>query len=63
MSLKNSSDRILNKIFGSELIWDLTITADVFVYSEKEFEEWKNEFNSIPETAIHTGKEIDLANF
>ncbi len=36
------------------------ISADVFVYSQKEFDEWKDELNSIPETAKNTGLEIDL---
>lgn len=34
------------------------VIADVFIYSEKEFDDWKDEFNSIPETALNTGKEI-----
>lgn len=43
------------------LIWDKhKVSADVFIYSEKEFEICKDEFSSIPETAINTGKEIDL---
>jgi DNA polymerase sigma len=36
------------------------ISADVFIYSQKEFDEWKDEFSSIPETAKNTGQEIDL---
>lgn len=36
------------------------VSADIFIYSEKQFEEWKYEFNSIPETALNTGVEIDL---
>lgn len=36
------------------------ISADVFVYSQAEFDEWKNELNSIPETALNTGLEFDL---
>ena len=36
------------------------ISADVFVYSQNEFDEWKDELNSIPETAKNTGLEIDL---
>lgn len=36
------------------------VSADIFIYSEKEFEDWKDEFNSIPETALNTGKEIEL---
>lgn len=36
------------------------ISADVFVYSQKEFDQWKDELSSVPETALNTGKEIDL---
>lgn len=36
------------------------VSADVFVYDENEFNEWKEEFSSIPETALNTGKELDL---
>ena len=32
--------------------------VDVFVYTQKEFNEWKDEFSSIPETAISTGYEV-----
>ena len=34
--------------------------ADVWVYSQREFDEWKDDFSSIPETALNTGREIDL---
>lgn len=34
--------------------------VQVWVYSEAQFGEWKNEFSSIPETALNTGREIDL---
>lgn len=36
------------------------VPADIFIYSEKEFEDWKDEFSSIPETALNTGKELEL---
>lgn len=36
------------------------VSADVFVYSEKAFALWKDEFSSIPEVALHTGKELEL---
>ena len=36
------------------------VSADVFIFSEAEFEEWKTELNSIPETALNTGLELDL---
>ncbi len=43
------------------LIWDKhEISADIFIYSEKEFADWKDEFNSIPEVAVNTGQEIEL---
>ena len=36
------------------------VSADVFIYSEKEFSDWKDEFSSIPETALNTGQELEL---
>ena len=36
------------------------INADIFVYTEKLFAEWENEFSSIPETAKNTGIEFSL---
>lgn len=46
------AEEILDKKFG--------VSADVFVYSQAEFDQWKDDFSSIPETAINTGREIDL---
>jgi predicted nucleotidyltransferase len=34
--------------------------ADVFVYTQAEFDEWKDEFSSIPETAVNTGMELHV---
>ena len=43
------------------LVWQKhKVSADIFIYSEKEFADWKDEFNSIPEVAVNTGKEIEL---
>ena len=36
------------------------VEAQVWTYSEEEFLDWKDEFSSIPETALNTGKEIEL---
>ena len=55
--------RIENMIRGKELIRHLHISIDVFVYTEGEFIENENEFNSIPEIALHTGMEIDVSKF
>ena len=36
------------------------VSADVFVYGETEFNEYKNELSSIPETALNLGQELGL---
>ena len=43
---------------ASEVLHDLEASVNVFVYTRKEFEEWKDEFSSIPETALREGREI-----
>jgi predicted nucleotidyltransferase len=35
-------------------------SVDVFIYTKKEFDEWKNEFSSIPETALREGLELQV---
>lgn len=45
---------------ASDLLYPLGITADVFFYSEEEFDAWKDEFSSIPEVALREGQELDL---
>jgi len=39
------------------------ILVDVFTYSDSEFNKYKSEFSSIPETAASTGQELDLGAF
>ena len=39
---------------------ELGVDVQVWTYSESQFNDWKDEFSSIPETALNTGKEIDL---
>ena len=38
----------------------LNVDVQVWIYSQAEFDDWKDEFSSIPETALNTGKEITL---
>ncbi len=38
----------------------LGVSADVFIYTESEFDDWKDEFSSIPETALNTGRELKV---
>lgn len=57
----NKKSRLTNMNKASQLLHDkFKISADVFVYSQKEFDEWKDELNSIPETALNMGREFDL---
>ncbi|MDZ4677377.1 MAG: nucleotidyltransferase domain-containing protein [Oligoflexia bacterium] len=44
----------------SMVLSKFNISADIFIYSKKDFDQWKNELSSIPETALNTGKEIEL---
>ena len=42
------------------VIEKLGLLADVWVYTESDFNEWKDDFSSIPEKALNTGLEISL---
>jgi predicted nucleotidyltransferase len=55
---KNRYD-VMSKI-SSELRRELGVEVQVWVYSESVFNDWKDEFSSIPETALSTGREIEL---
>jgi len=37
---------------------DLSLFADLFIYTQAEFDDWKDEFSSTPETALNTGYEV-----
>lgn len=39
---------------------EFDVEIQVWVYSDEQFEDWKDEFSSIPETALNTGIEVDL---
>ena len=57
----NKKARFTNMDRARELLSDkFKVSADVFVYSQREFDDWKDDFSSIPETALNTGQEIDL---
>lgn len=57
---KTTKSRAENMLRASKALEHINAQVDVFVYSEKEFDEWKNELSSIPETALNTGREIEL---
>jgi predicted nucleotidyltransferase len=57
-SLKN---RFAAEVKARSLVLNkFDVSADIFIYSQKDFDQWKNELSSIPETALNTGKEIEL---
>lgn len=58
---KDNKSRLTNMTKARDILHKkCDISADVFVYSQDEFDEWKNELSSIPETAMNTGREIEL---
>lgn len=59
--VKNTKgSRVDNMARAEKVLQHIDAKVDVFVYSEKEFNEWKDELSSIPETALNTGREIEL---
>jgi predicted nucleotidyltransferase len=50
-------DRVLK---ARELLWNTPGAVDLFIYTEAEFEDWKDEFSSIPHTAYTEGLELDF---
>lgn len=40
------------------ILWGRKISVDVFIYTEDEFNNWKDEFSSIPHTVATEGVEI-----
>jgi predicted nucleotidyltransferase len=57
---KMKGNRVDNMVRAEDAVSHLPVNVDVFVYDEKEFNDWKDEFSSIPETALNTGREIAL---
>lgn len=55
--------RVENLIRTRQLFKNTNLSVDAFIYPEDEFNSWKDDFGSIPETALNTGLEIELGNF
>lgn len=61
---ETNKNRHENMGHARKAIWEqVDVSADVFVYDQNEFDEWKDELSSIPETALNTGVEIPLEQF
>jgi predicted nucleotidyltransferase len=41
-------------------LWGCGVKVDVFIYTEDEFNEWKNDFSSIPHTVMTEGLELKV---
>lgn len=54
---QNELDR---RIKARTLLKDLDSSFDIFIYTQREFEEYKNDFGSIAETAFNTGIKLDF---
>ncbi len=61
MVVPDLKNRHTSEVKARSLILNrLGISADIFIYDQNDFDQWKDELSSIPETAVNTGKEIDL---
>ena len=57
----DSSQRAETMLKLSARLWkELDVEVQVWVYSQEQFEERKNEFSSVPEIALSTGVEVNL---
>lgn len=52
---KDSTERMRE---ASDVLWGRRVSVDVFVYTEAEFNELKNDFNSIAHTVATEGLEL-----
>ncbi len=58
---KTEKSRVENMKRARALVRQVAqVSADVFVYDEDEFNEYKTELSSIPETALNLGRELNL---
>ena len=58
---ESSDSKVDREVKALELIKDLDISADIFIYTQSEFVDWKDDFGSIPERAVSLGQELPLA--
>ncbi|MEK6773208.1 MAG: nucleotidyltransferase domain-containing protein [Bdellovibrionota bacterium] len=45
---------------AEKTLWGLWSPIDVFIYTEEEFEEWKNELNTVANTVFSEGRELPI---
>ena len=59
---KRNGTRLENMQKARLLLFEQSLLGDIFVYTQEEFNLYKNEFNSIPEIVFSQGLEISLGN-
>ena len=57
---KSDLSRIERAQKARRLTWKLGHAIDYFIYTEDEYNEWKDELNSIPYAAATTGLELEF---
>jgi predicted nucleotidyltransferase len=57
---KSNLNRAERELEARKVLKDRKVPVDIFIYTEKEFEDWKNEFSSIPYTISSEGVELDF---
>ncbi len=59
--IKNSDLHPLERMQKAHtLLWGVAVKVDVFIYTEQEFNDWKDEFNSIPHAVATEGLELKV---
>jgi predicted nucleotidyltransferase len=57
--IENSDEHpIKRKQRAGRLLWGIGVSVDVFIYTKDEFNDWKDEFNSIAHTVVTEGREL-----
>ncbi len=59
--IKNSEKSPVNRMQEANLLlWKNKSKVDVFIYTEEEYNSWKNELNTIANTVLSEGKELQI---
>jgi predicted nucleotidyltransferase len=48
------------QVEAEKVLWGMWIPVDVFIYTEKEFEDWKNELNTVANSVFSEGRELEI---
>jgi len=58
---ETEESRLSRQLRAHEFVANIkAVSFDIFIYTKEEFDLWKDQLSSIPETALNTGREIRL---